>query len=277
MSSFKEFMKEKSEDPSISIHDFCRDSMLRLLGFSDTIKKKKENIPMNKTMKTLTSLKDSMRKAPDRISGGKVLWQGKHPDPPDNYYSLPERWLPTAENVSDLPFPLRKYIHDLETVCDPAGMVRENIIMKDTIAALELKALDQKDHMIAPDDPDLREFETNIGYEIEILWESGTPQHVQKSLERIYMKKELDLFICIPRKFAAEVLLVCIDKIDSGAAMLPSRMLLVSTGACFVKAGKVDLDKNDKIHLFSGSSRVFCAHSFSLERKSDRIIYRTST
>jgi hypothetical protein len=34
-------------------------------------------------------------------------------------------WTPTPENVNALPEPLRRYIHDLQTVCDPAGDVRE--------------------------------------------------------------------------------------------------------------------------------------------------------
>ena len=32
---------------------------------------------------------------------------------------------PTAENINALPEPLRVYIHDLKTVCDPAGDVSE--------------------------------------------------------------------------------------------------------------------------------------------------------
>lgn len=48
-------------------------------------------------------------------------------------------WLPTAENVNALPDPIRRYIHDLETNCDPPSMVRENIILKETCKALEIK------------------------------------------------------------------------------------------------------------------------------------------
>jgi hypothetical protein len=33
--------------------------------------------------------------------------------------------LPTSEAINALPRPMRKYIHDLETNGDPAGMVRE--------------------------------------------------------------------------------------------------------------------------------------------------------
>jgi plasmid stabilization system protein ParE len=34
-------------------------------------------------------------------------------------------WTPTPASITALPEPLRRYIHDLETVCDPAGDVAE--------------------------------------------------------------------------------------------------------------------------------------------------------
>ncbi|MYD94131.1 MAG: hypothetical protein F4Y02_10650 [Chloroflexi bacterium] len=37
-----------------------------------------------------------------------------------------EDWTPTADNINRLPEPLRKYIHDVETNCDPAHLVQEN-------------------------------------------------------------------------------------------------------------------------------------------------------
>ena len=40
-------------------------------------------------------------------------------------------WEPTAANINALPEPLRRYIHDLETNADPAGMVAENILLRD--------------------------------------------------------------------------------------------------------------------------------------------------
>lgn len=52
-------------------------------------------------------------------------------------------WLPTVENINNLPEPVRKYIRDIETNVDPQGMVRENVIMKDTIKTLE-KILEEK-------------------------------------------------------------------------------------------------------------------------------------
>ena len=50
-----------------------------------------------------------------------------------------EDWLPTPENINALPEPVREYIAGLETNADPPSMVADNIIMKDTIKALEIK------------------------------------------------------------------------------------------------------------------------------------------
>lgn len=54
-----------------------------------------------------------------------------------------EDWLPTPENINALPEPIRKFIHDIETNCDPAHLVRENLLIKDSCKALALK-LEQK-------------------------------------------------------------------------------------------------------------------------------------
>lgn len=50
---------------------------------------------------------------------------------------IPDSWLPTPANVNALPEPLRHYIHQLETNCDPAGDQRNLIIARDTIAQLQ--------------------------------------------------------------------------------------------------------------------------------------------
>jgi len=50
-------------------------------------------------------------------------------------------WLPTTENVNALPDPLRRYIHDLETRCDPSGEVLEAYGMRQQISALEAMVL----------------------------------------------------------------------------------------------------------------------------------------
>ena len=48
-------------------------------------------------------------------------------------------WLPTAEHINALPEALRKFIHDLETNADPARMVAENALLKDTAIQLQVK------------------------------------------------------------------------------------------------------------------------------------------
>lgn len=49
---------------------------------------------------------------------------------------IPDDWLPTAPNVNALPAPLRRYIHDLEALCDPAGIVAQNALIMDQNRAL---------------------------------------------------------------------------------------------------------------------------------------------
>lgn len=48
----------------------------------------------------------------------------------DARFSLQE-WQPTSENINALPETLRRYIHDLETRCDPAGDVAQLSLTKD--------------------------------------------------------------------------------------------------------------------------------------------------
>lgn len=42
----------------------------------------------------------------------------------------------TPEQVNALPLDVRGYIHDLETNCDPAGMVQDNACLQDEVTAL---------------------------------------------------------------------------------------------------------------------------------------------
>ena len=44
---------------------------------------------------------------------------------------IDDTWTPTPENINALPDPLRRYIRDLATLQDPAGIVRQNIILKE--------------------------------------------------------------------------------------------------------------------------------------------------
>jgi hypothetical protein len=56
-----------------------------------------------------------------------------------HHQGIDETWLPTVENKNALPEPIRKYIHDIETNVDPQGMVRENVLIRDTCTALLIK------------------------------------------------------------------------------------------------------------------------------------------
>ena len=46
-------------------------------------------------------------------------------------------WKPTAENINALPIPLFEYVCHIETLCDPAGMVAENTLLKDQTKQLD--------------------------------------------------------------------------------------------------------------------------------------------
>jgi hypothetical protein len=49
---------------------------------------------------------------------------------------LPIDWQPTPDAINSLSAPLRRYIHHLETDCDPSGTLRENFRLRDENAAL---------------------------------------------------------------------------------------------------------------------------------------------
>jgi hypothetical protein len=49
---------------------------------------------------------------------------------------VPPAWTPTSDNINRLPEPLRRYIHDLEAVCDPAGDVAEMFRLREENKAL---------------------------------------------------------------------------------------------------------------------------------------------
>ena len=54
-------------------------------------------------------------------------WNVKREAPIGTTWTLriKDDWTPTPKNINALPEPLRAYIHDLKTVCDPAGDVTE--------------------------------------------------------------------------------------------------------------------------------------------------------
>jgi hypothetical protein len=50
-----------------------------------------------------------------------------------------EGWLPTAENVNALPEGIRRYMHDLQTRCDPANDVQRMALQADAIRGLDAR------------------------------------------------------------------------------------------------------------------------------------------
>ncbi len=50
-----------------------------------------------------------------------------------------DNWLPKPEDINRLPEPLRDYIHDLETRCDPAGDVQRLFLLDQENKALRAK------------------------------------------------------------------------------------------------------------------------------------------
>ena len=57
---------------------------------------------------------------------------------------IKKNWKPTSENINSLPKPLKDFIHGIESLCDPAGIIRENIILRDIVVSLE-KELKEKE------------------------------------------------------------------------------------------------------------------------------------
>jgi len=47
-----------------------------------------------------------------------------------------DSWEPTAENINALPEPVRRYVHQLETLSDLAGLVREHALLKQQVRGL---------------------------------------------------------------------------------------------------------------------------------------------
>jgi hypothetical protein len=47
-----------------------------------------------------------------------------------------ENFIPTVDQINALPKGLRKYVHNLETICDHTGIVAENMVVKDLLIML---------------------------------------------------------------------------------------------------------------------------------------------
>ena len=58
--------------------------------------------------------------------------------------SVPDDWKPTTENINELPDPIRNYIASLETNADPAGTIRENVLVREENAMLRALVKEQE-------------------------------------------------------------------------------------------------------------------------------------
>lgn len=128
------------------------------------------------------------------------------------------------------------------------------------------------------DDPDAEYMETGIHYAITIRWEGGVPKRVSKSLRVLHGCFDMKLFVCVPLKFAGAALLVSAQWSEDKAApdgLRPDELLLVSTGKCFEESRDVKILGSDWIHVFNKSRLLFRAGDFTLDRKSNIIVYGT--
>jgi hypothetical protein len=62
---------------------------------------------------------------------------------------IADDWLPTPESINALPLALRTFIENLETRSDPAGTVRENILLKDENRQLRVALAEARDPFVA--------------------------------------------------------------------------------------------------------------------------------
>lgn len=81
-------------------------------------------------------------------ANGWMWWQAARRAP-----VVPQVWIPTPENINALPEPVRNYICDLETNCDPSETVRHNTILKDQIAGLQVMYRRAADALAAAPQP----------------------------------------------------------------------------------------------------------------------------
>ena len=54
-------------------------------------------------------------------------------------------WVPSAANINRLPGPIRRYIHDIETRCDPAGDIQTIAVLRENLEAA-LRERDDSDN-----------------------------------------------------------------------------------------------------------------------------------
>lgn len=105
------------------------------------------------------------------------------PEIPVAFFSgIKKDWQPTSENINMLPDPIRKYIHDIETKCDPALMVQENALLKDRCieVAKKIKEMDNKDMELLRDAKQLlKEKQQRSRETVDLGWANGWTEDPQ--------------------------------------------------------------------------------------------------
>jgi len=100
-------------------------------------------------------------------------------------------WTPTSGTINALPEPLRRYIHDLETLCDPAGDIQTIVCLRENVRALQ-----------ATHDEVVRKIQAELVY-------------CQKELTVVKQQPE-DIFKLAERRFW----LGCISRVEFALAIL---------------------------------------------------------
>lgn len=302
MTDFKDVLQQlRQDDRSITLQEFARQEMRRLLSkrskSSDTIKRKRKCSALQKEVVTMgkrqmSKLSESLlppswrsdfllqdypatmeeavekilylidphkrmtekEKENDRINIRSIL---EDMDPKRIFLENPER---VSFNEVDQAIARLRY----EYLGDP---------LKFEVEGMDPGKLRSEERNEFFDDPELHEMETGICYEIKIRWSTKS---LIKSLRNIMRHDELDLFLCVPRKFAGAALLVAANWSDHRHVNGDqSELILVSTGFCFESSKDIKIEESDKIYVFNGASSLFQSKRFFLQRRSDIDVYRT--
>lgn len=305
MTDFEDFLQKMKTDPSISLYEYSKKRMEKLIfrhyKKSSCSAPQKEVVKMDDMSPLSKSLlppswRSKLYPTTKKIAVDKILHLI------ECGYTSPDMLLTEKEKeneriniraILEEMDPKRLFLEHPERVSfDDVDRMIQNLryeFMGDPLT-YEVEGMDpdvlrkmEKEISEFPGDPDLVEMETGIHYEIAIRWLERTPISVALNLQAVFDETKdnygLELFICVPQKFAGAALLVASEWKNSPRKdhSFPREMLLVSTGKCFEESKDIKIVKSDRIHVFNRSARLFQAKDFSFQRKSDIIVYRTRT
>lgn len=78
---------------------------------------------------------------------------------------IADDWKPTVASINALPEPLRLYIHDIETLCDPQHLVQKIAYLQESLDGL---AATIRNDRLPVKDPDKKLVEINAGLRVRI-------------------------------------------------------------------------------------------------------------